>query len=423
MNIKFLILIFVVNSKNLFSQTYFVSEVFANALGAKANLKSQWLELKNREQAIKLHEIKLEIFEDKASPLTVHKFLKDISFEDYLLIAHHENLGLTHCLNKQLKIIVMPELNLSKKQKICVTLNQDKPACITLGGQIFLDGVSLFRYYEKDHIGALWQNEPCQLLDGIFATPGLPDRACAHDPGFATKITVDCFLNKPDAYTLNYASFHDLQGHKPEITTKTFDPKTRKFSVNLKDADKHDRWRSSLCVAPQNSHLLCHELEPLKDLSPALSKWPTLMGEDLSLETRDIVGLSDSILLASKKPQEKHPPISLKLEALSAHKRVLKISLSQEIPLNYRLLNKSGDILSQGVLTKAGEYRLYFSSSDFYYNIILENKNIYLNKKLDISLSINKTQSCSTHDISNTSNTSIIYLILTYAWLVRRRHK
>jgi hypothetical protein len=377
-----LLFLFVV-VKSLSAGNFYVSEIFLST-GSPRDFKNQWLELHNiSKKALIINKIKIEIQENTQRPLIIETiFDAPIFFDDRLIIARQKDLALSACLNKEITQIALKEfhINKAKKIKICISLNEESTACLNLTSALFNQASS---FYRTDH--NLWLSEPCQLVPGIYATPGLPEKSCIAD----SDIFLD-LLNNCDARTTKYSSifFTHKKSHKNFIKSASIDS-SNNLNVRFFDSDINNLLRLSLCSAPATSKLICHELDQV-------SEYSTHGTNKLRVFARDLVGSSDSAELtveASKKG--KHTNI------IKTGKNSYKLKLdlrAEELPVNIKIVSPGDEILAQQAFVKPGIHYVPFSTQDSAAKISLISKNNTMLTNLNLPNEPAQISSCRTHD-------------------------
>lgn len=340
-------------------QSFYISELFANKLGRHNNFGSLWFELHNiSSQNILVSHLLLEIVIGKEKPElgAEFSFPHPLIFEERLLLAQREDLGFdfNHCLTKMVPLIVLPPfvLEKSKELKICVTVNRSEQDCTTLNAhQRFPDGVALYRHFDGSKVQPWWLFEPCQLYEGVFATPGLSERACVLDAAFATEIIASCEKEKSKSQV--------------RILTQGSPPNIRQISdgvILVEDPDETDLWRLMQCRSPSSSRLICHEQGPPLSINKMVNTPLKEMGASpsetlhLNYSVRDLYSYKSSVQSSKTMPEKRGlKDISIKTELISPQKLLMGLNLdTADVPLNYWIKDQKGQIIHAGAWSTKG---------------------------------------------------------------------
>jgi hypothetical protein len=353
-----LLIVFFLAFKNLNAESFYMSEIFAES-------KSPWLELTNTsDKQIYIEDISVEIkVEEKISYFGQKTLKQAVVFSDRLIIAQEPDLGLGECLSPHLPVIILSDLHIARGKKItlCISINKQKSQCSTLSAKNrFHEGTSLYRAQEEN----IWLNEPCLLKPFVFATPGLIERACAHDNNFAADI-FDCQISFKTAIV----EFKPEEAFTPIIQSLTLEQSPPHALIEFEDKDLSDLWLMRLCAAPLESNTICYELnEPQSARAGEKNKilipdhafgFPTL----LKAQIRDLYGLNNFYVI-NKSTENNIDEINLDIKNNNNNFELLLTLSSTQIPLSCTIFEENSDVIAQRAFVSAGRHRIRFATKD-----------------------------------------------------------
>lgn len=380
--LRMLIILFTTFSLHTQGHHLLISEIFANAPGHKSDRGKQWIEVLNQGEPILITHLTLTIHSGKTQELLFSENLslsKSLFFNDYLVIAQNKTLGLSHCLKNESPILTMATFKIDDDEdpRICVTLNHDLQTCAGLSKKNKIsDGVSLFRNSDDLNDTPLWRYEPCHLIDGVFASPGLPPIFCRDE-----KINIDAKLipckqttsslsqpieNSQNFFTRRNGEFGN-QAHKVELTPN-------QLSFHLGTHRSNLLTVANICVAPINSEKICHIIDDI-NLQPAISRY------QLALDTSDNDGKQYFLRIKTIDPAIKSIAVSqVKLASIDkkplwrpdfsfimqTNNLVVKIKLHEEdVPLNFIIKDINDVAIYQKAFLSPGDKQFSISKNIF----------------------------------------------------------
>lgn len=384
--------------------SFYVSEIFANMPGRLSNKGSAWIELANiSEQSIIISHLRFQIFTAASELHFEHQLeVQKLRFEERLVLAEKKELMPGLCLDKRAPYVQLPSFSIPKgRHKICVTINHTLRDCATLSAQDrFNDGVSLYRSHEGSLVHTLWLSEPCHIQDGVFATPGLAERACLRDDGFFKETLSLCLDEAEPFYQRKSKLLVAHESHAPKLTL------LNESLLRVEDPDPSDLLLLASCLRPEGAKLLCQETKKPQSINIAqdqhfLAILPPFDHEArFFLKVRDLVGFESSV----ETPHMPGPSIKklseLKAEPTWLNDHELKILLPLEkdhVPLNYWLKSLEGDVLMAGAFLSAGEKTLALSTTQKHEALSLVVKTLH--EEHTISLNDQDSNGCSTSPI------------------------
>jgi hypothetical protein len=406
---------------------FYISELFINTSKSK-ELQGQWIELHNVSlRKIKINHALVEVFDAHNTRHSQAEIdlIEPVFLEDRLLLAQKHDLGLGHCLEKHLNILVLPGINMApnKAQKICITLNHELKDCALLSAkQKSAVGISLYR----NGTIPLWLHEPCELLPNIFATPGLSEQACLYDENFASDIL--CSNTASNHYKVQIKILEKSKAERPKLMTRQEGPLS---FISVSDADPADLWRLDQCVAPLNSRLICRETNPPVSFNDFKERPLKLWDNDnlflprRFLKIRDLFGHVDQSSLGETINKNKSfMDIIIDMQKVDDDKLLITVDIPHElVPINYWLKNKLG-VLANGAWLSAGKKEIKINRHQEYdVKFLLKNRKETVEFKL---LHHSNSLGCSAQDVDLGCEFILINIILTSFRLVlikRKRRK
>jgi hypothetical protein len=249
----------VVHGLALMSAPFLISEIYGNGVGVGKDDGKEWIEIFNgSENSIVVERLELEILlGHEKKPVFKQEVVLEppVILQDFLVIAQKEHLSLNnYCLRPRIRAVIMPGFSISNKaqQTLCVRINGEQ-SCATLSSRLkFNDGISLYR--SVDDGGDLWLNEPCHLVDGVFATPGFREKSCKDYPNLKDEILYSCGQKTDNKITVKKLVKNDR--YPPKQASMAWGvPST----IHFFDHDKDDQWLITTCFAPDLSTKICQK--------------------------------------------------------------------------------------------------------------------------------------------------------------------
>lgn len=210
-----------------------ITEVFSNPVGRVKN--GQWIELYNKSpKRILVKNVHIAISTGKKKDIIYNKTInleKYIPFDDMLIIAQDDHLGLELCLNLAVITIEDKEFIIPKDRifSMCINVNDEPFACAHFSAKDkFPDGVSLHPNILENN-NEEWLSEECQFGESSKATPGFLPDVCLTESSFLEDIILDCreqnqnvklFKMPPEQYNFVIEDIFTLS-HKQKDVNKT----------------------------------------------------------------------------------------------------------------------------------------------------------------------------------------------------------
>lgn len=367
---KIICFLLIAYSFSLTSEPFIISEIFANATGKISNKDKAWIELYNISQVpIIIESLQLQIYDHSSLEIFNKEiFLKSpIKFDNFVIIAQKNNLSLSHCLKPQILTVLIPGFAIKNnmEQKVCVVINGHQTACTVIAKKTrFLDGVSIFRDVANVKQVAVWLNEPCHLIDNIFATPGLLPKYCVKQPDFKHEILQNCHESSETNNVLITSLSHG-DHHAPTLLVKGLDLRDNSLHlhVDYRDIDGHDLGTLNLCKAPSSSSKICHKLSNDFWLRPGHSyqfSWPYFNftnNEKLFIKIRDLYGITAVNELTNNlyKTDAADEPFKITIENTTGGQRLNLAVKLDDIPVNLSALNRQGQVIKQMAFIEPGQ--------------------------------------------------------------------
>lgn len=352
---------------HIYGAEFFISEIYARHTGRDHKGK-QWLELTIKDEPIKIKKLHLQIFDKSDTALFSHvaTFNRPLIFKSHLLIAAKRDLGLPYCLNHDAVAIAQSlHFDLHKAKRICVTIN-DVQDCTLVNLANIKPGVSI---YHDDKTSPVWRNEPCHLVDTIFATPGKPPRSCGPSPATGEKIIEECPYQPSFGKALKFEKIMPRNNHSPQITQARLmrDEKGAHIIASFTDVD-NGPWVLTVCHAHRDTNKICHVMGSRHQVFPNVENVVPLTQETIplhhyvSIEIADITGGLARTIVAhadSKDPlftSKEWQPIIKRNQTHETAELVFSLR-DHELPLNVLLETRFGKFYQTPFL-HSGEHRI-----------------------------------------------------------------
>lgn len=335
----------------VFSTPVVITEVLTTSAKRTRDQNNAWVELTNvGDTPIVAEHIEMTIVSKGKTTTFANNIVPPLSFDKAVVIAQNKTLGLKQCI-KNVPVVVVPDFSLPHHGEltVCATLNHAITSCLALPKKIaHQDGVAIFREPHDTNDSPLLAPEPCHLVDQIFATPGLPARACTSAP-LREQIFDSC--NKTAVVPITLSEF--LATSESLITSHyAFTYDASQLHVAFLN-DEQQPLVISTCAAPQTSKIICHIIN--RDVASARNQtslaWQGERNEQLHFLLRDFLGATHRLI----------PPLHLSTMPLaniswaptlktSWNKNALTIEFTlenDERPLNVTVASISGTVLYQ----------------------------------------------------------------------------
>lgn len=336
-------ILFLFYSSLLFSGDFIISEIYANPPGNTKNYGSQWIELYNlSSQNIIVKKLQIIFLKGKKNDTSFEHtidFDKPIIFDYALLLGQDKFLGFEEYLSTP--VIAIEDNNFfienNQKQSLCFSINDSPFICANLlSNQKFLDGVSLYSYFDNKN-QMHWQNEDCELMPDIKASPGFLSKDCQKSASFTDLV----FMKNMGENNINiYPILNDIS-HIPNISLE------KKENINLlsiEDQDKTDVWQIKLCENKIKN--LCKEIDNKISINDNKYFFSNLKAD---IWIRDLYGNKSKI----KEEDSKHSDESLKLNLKgpkiwfdNSSSELVFLPNAEEIPFNFTIRKAGKKILS-----------------------------------------------------------------------------
>jgi hypothetical protein len=372
---KLLFYCFAVACLHAHGEQIIISEIFGNSAGKGRDQGKEWIELANLSPDVIL--VKSLIVEIENSEDKDFRFTKSISlpeplpFSDYLLIAQEKDLGLTRCMKDEIAVLVVPEFSIKNEgaQKICIAINDHSKSCTKITKKTKMtDGVSLFRELSDISEVPLWRNEPCHLMDNVFASPGLPARFCVENQN-VEELFQKCEQENEVVYETVVNKVEIPIDQSSKISLKDLEITNdgeKNIRLSMRDERKDDLWLVGLCAAPRDTKKICHMLFDHQNISSkrvinyALNVWHKNMGEDLFVMLSNMRFAQSKFNLNTIKLEKSDTAKTSWNPQFLMHTKngnlEIRLSLTvEELPLNLSLLTDTNQIIAQWSFLIEGE--------------------------------------------------------------------